>query len=404
MRFRRQPEQVEDRSLSRESLPTQMLATTAAGTSVSVRGSLALADVYSCVRLLSDVCSTLPLKVYRRTGTSRQQVHNATDALLQNPAPGVTMSQLVAGMVAHYSLWGEVFVGLIRDGGEVQQIELLAPDRVLVQLVNGEPVYQYSAPLGQIFFGLTRRDVVHCRGMSLDGLRGASPIALCRNALGLSAALSQEAESFACNSSTPHGILTVPGGAGAQESAENLAAAWRERHRGSAKAGTVAVLSGDVGFTPISMSRRDAEYVASRELSTREIARLWRIPPSLINADSAGGLTYATVELEGLSLARYTLAPILSGLEQALSSVPDLFPPDFFCEFDLTGLLRGDSAGRAAFYAAGISSGWLMPNEARRMEGLGPLPPGYQPPSAAGLAPLASSLDRESLAAGVRND
>jgi len=200
-------------------------------------------------------------------------------------------------------------------------------------------------------------------------------------------------------------LLTVPAGAGAQESAENLANAWRDRHRGSSKAGTVGVLIGDVGFTPLSMSRRDAEYIASRELSTREICRIFRVPASLVLAESGSSLTYATSETEALGFTKWTLQPVLSAFEQSISSVKDLFPgPDFFCEFDLTGLLRGDSAGRAAFYAAGISSGWLTPDEARQMEGLGPLPPGYKPPSAAGLAPLASSLDRESLAAGVRND
>src|SRR5947209_3800156 len=95
-RWWRRRERVEDRALSRESLPTQMLATTAAGSSVSVRGALQLADVYSCVRLLADVASTLPLKVYRQTGTSRQVVHNATHELLRSRAPGVTQSQLVA--------------------------------------------------------------------------------------------------------------------------------------------------------------------------------------------------------------------------------------------------------------------------------------------------------------------
>lgn len=42
----------------------------------------------------------------------------------------------------------------------------------------------------------------------------------------------------------------------------------------------------------------------------------------------------------------------------------------YFAEHQVEGLLRGDSANRAAFYSSGIASGWMLPSEARRLENL----------------------------------
>ena len=36
----------------------------------------------------------------------------------------------------------------------------------------------------------------------------------------------------------------------------------------------------------------------------------------------------------------------------------------------MEGLLRGDSANRAAFYSSGIADGWMLKSEARKLENL----------------------------------
>jgi hypothetical protein len=42
-------------------------------------------------------------------------------------------------------------------------------------------------------------------------------------------------------------------------------------------------------------------------------------------------------------------------------------------KFNVAALLRGDAASRSAYYASGITNGWLTRNEARAMEYLNPL-------------------------------
>ena len=47
-------------------------------------------------------------------------------------------------------------------------------------------------------------------------------------------------------------------------------------------------------------------------------------------------------------------------------------------EFNLEGLLRADSASRAAFYNAGLQNGWFTINEVRALENMPPLDGGDQ--------------------------
>ena len=42
----------------------------------------------------------------------------------------------------------------------------------------------------------------------------------------------------------------------------------------------------------------------------------------------------------------------------------------YFAEHQVEGLLRGDSANRAAFYSSGIADGWMLKSEARKLENL----------------------------------
>jgi phage portal protein BeeE len=39
-------------------------------------------------------------------------------------------------------------------------------------------------------------------------------------------------------------------------------------------------------------------------------------------------------------------------------------------EHSVEGLLRGDAKNRAEFYKSGIEAGWLLPEEARKLENL----------------------------------
>ena len=128
-----------------------------------------------------------------------------------------------------------------------------ARQRDQVELRGQRIVYTLDTLHGRTEHG--PEDILHVKAMSLDGLRGLSPVTQCRVALGLSSSLQESARQFFDNGSKPSGILTRRGQQ--PRSASNVSRrSGHERHAGVENMHRVAVLAGDVKFTPDRLQRR----------------------------------------------------------------------------------------------------------------------------------------------------
>jgi HK97 family phage portal protein len=363
--------------MTRNDVPDMLMGPVLAGVPVTHETALRLVDVLACVRLLAESASVLPLLLYRREADRRDRLEDhPLSRLLRLPAPATTQANLVAQTVGSLAARGNAFWGLFRDAdGALAQVAVLPVDRVKVDLqAGGQPRYVLTDDHGRQTTHGTR-DILHFKGLSTDGRMGLSPIAQCREALGLATALQQSASALHGNGSLPQGVLSVVNaGPGAQDQVDSLAHDFEARHKGSEKRGRVAVLSGDVTFHALSLSPSDAELVAQRKLSTTEVARLFRVPPSLIAAESGNSLTYTNSELEGINFMRFSLQPWLTVVEQGVSSHPDLTPAGCWWEFNVDAMLRPDSKTRADVYALALDpeKGWMTRDEVRALERLNP--------------------------------
>jgi HK97 family phage portal protein len=122
-------------------------------------------------------------------------------------------------MMNHLLLWGNAYAQIIRNGqGQIIGLYPLMPDRMDVnQAHNGELYYTYTRNYDdyqakdeskQVI--LLSDEVLHIAGLGFDGLIGYSPIAMAKNAIGLSLAAEQYGSTFFKNDATPGGILEHP--------------------------------------------------------------------------------------------------------------------------------------------------------------------------------------------------
>lgn len=342
------------------------------GERLSVERALGLADVFACVRVLAESAASLPLHTYRRTDAGRERVSTGRLAeLLERPAPGVTTSSFIGTVMAHLLLHGNCYVGKYRDeAGRIAQLGPLDPRQIRVELVRGVPVYELHRD------GRTTRhgpdDVLHVRAaLSTDGTLGLSPIGAVRDALTHADALAGQARSFARNAARPSGVIKLAGTA-THEQVEALKAAFTARHGGPDGAGGVAVVQGELDWQALSLSLVDAQFIEQRQLSTAEIARIFRVPPWMIGAPAGDSLTYSNTEQQGAAFVTFSLRPWLVAIEQALSADRDLSPSPLYAEFALDGLLRADAKTRAEVYRLALDpvAGWMSREEVRQLENL----------------------------------
>lgn len=365
----------EDRALTRQNLPAVMLQSPPGG-SVTPTTALAIGDAYACVRVLADAAASVPLIAYRRTSQGRERVESGRLVdLLRRPGPATTQANLIGQLVAHLNLHGNGFIGKYRKGDQVEQLGLLAPDRVEVELKAGRPVYTLTGPQGQRSTH-GPEDIVHVKGISIDGVLGLSPVRQARVVLGLSGQLAEQARSFFANDARPSGILKVTEHGGADD-LKTLRDVWEGKHQGAENAGRIAVFSGDtVEFTAVGMPLDDAQFLEQRKLSAVEVARIFRVPPWLIGADTGDSLTYSNAESQNLAFVTHSLRPWLVQIEQAITADPDLVAGRQYVEFLLDSLLRADSKTRADVYEKALSpdTGWMTRAEVRERENLPPEP------------------------------
>src|SRR4051794_8981988 len=98
--FRRHRE--EDRTLSRETrtLPSVFLPDPTAP-SIGTHAAMRVADVFACVRVLSESAASLPLVAYRRTTAGRVRAGGRVQELIDAPAPATTTAGFVGQVMTH---------------------------------------------------------------------------------------------------------------------------------------------------------------------------------------------------------------------------------------------------------------------------------------------------------------
>lgn len=355
---------------------------TTAGKAVNERSSMQVTAVYSCVRILSEAVATLPLHLYRYTseGSKERAVDHPLYFLLHNePNPEMTSFIFRETLMSHLLLYGNAYAQIIRNGkGDVVALYPLMPNRMTVDRDSKGALYysyQTSQEDARTMKGATvilkPRDVLHIPGLGFDGLVGYSPIAMAKNAVGISIACEEYGARFFANGATPGGILEHPG---IVKDPDRVRESWQAAFGGSGNSNKVAVLEEGMKYTPISIAPEEAQFLETRKFQIDEIARIFRIPPHMVgDLDKS---SFNNIEQQSLEFVKYTLDPWVSRWEQAMDRA--LLKPEekneYFLKFNVDGLLRGDYMSRMQGYAVGRQNGWLSANDIRQLENMDMIP------------------------------
>ena len=353
------------------------------GKLVTERSSMQMTAVYACVRVLAEAVAGLPLHLYRYTdeGSKEKAVDHPLYFLLHDePNPEMTSFVFRETAMTHLLLWGNSFSQIIRNGkGEVVALYPLMPNRMTVDRDDkGRLYYEYQvsqddAPVNgkKSSVILLPSDVLHIPGLGFDGLVGYSPIAMAKNAIGMSIACEEYGAKFFANGATPGGILEHPG---TLKDPAKVRESWESAFGGSANSNRVAVLEEGMKYTPISISPNEAQFLETRKFQLDEIARIFRVPPHMIG--DLEHATFSNIEEQSLEFVKYTLDPWLTRWEQGMGRAL-LLPEEksrYFVKFNVDGLLRGDYESRMNGYSVGIQNGFMCPNDVRELENMDMIP------------------------------
>ena len=352
------------------------------GKNVNERSAMQMTAVYACVRILSESIAGLPVHLYQYVDSGSKQKalgHPLYRLLHDEPNPEMTSFVFRETLMTHLLLWGNAYAQIIRNGkGQVVALYPLMPNRMSVDRDDkGHLFYQYqmqdsdapTAKSGTVILKPT--DVLHVPGLGFDGLVGYSPIAMAKNAIGLSIATEEYGAKFFANGATPSGILEYPG---TVKNPEAIRESWNAGFGGSSNAHKVAVLEEGMKYTPIAISPNEAQFLETRKFQIDEIARIFRVPPHMVGDLEKS--SFSNIEQQSLEFVKYTLEPWIVRWEQSLNRalLSETEKAAYFVKFNVDGLLRGDYQSRMNGYATARQNGWMSANDIRELENLDLIP------------------------------
>jgi HK97 family phage portal protein len=347
---------------------------TSAGVTISPSTALEVGAYYACLRLISGDVAKLPLWVYRRLpgdeGKERRPSHPVSRLIHDefNPTTAAftgreTLTQWAMGM-------GNGVALIERDASQnPTALWPIHPSRIRVEQDDKDPrAYWYEwrrddATTAVLF----PSEVLHLRGMG-DGLWGFSVAQMAARTLGLATGTEEYASGFLGNGAWSSGYLSHPKALN-EKALKNLRDSVAERHQGVSNAFRPMVLEEGMTWQQATVPPEDAQLLETRKFEVEEIARWFGVPPHKIGHLERA--TFSNIEHQAIDYVNSALMPWLIRWEQEIKR--KLFGQragNLFAEHNVTALLRGDSAARAAYYKEMVFTGVYTPNEVRAFENM----------------------------------
>lgn len=355
--------------------------------------ALQLSTVFACVRLISNAIATMPLFLYERTETNGRETRRVArenplyTLLHDSPNADMTSFEFRRCLSIRLLTWGNFYALKSRDRrGRLVALDPLDPALMTVQrTLDGAVTYIYADPRGQVRFD--ENDIWHVKDFSEDGLIGLSRIAIgARSILGASN-LAKASSELNGKNLKPDAVLSTK-----EILTKDQRAQMKDKLMGSVFGSDThrMMLLEATDYKQLTINPRDAQLIEQTNASVEDLCRWFGVPPAKIGHGTAVSNWGTGREQQNLGFLQEVLDPDLVMIEQSIAK--SLLTPveriRYFAEFGREGLLRMDSASRAAFYSTMTQNAIYTSNFCRALENLEPLPGGDELRVQSNMVPL----------------
>ena len=352
---------------------------TASGVSVSNDTAMRQATVYSCVNVLSRAIGTLPCHLMKIDGRNRIKAtdDNLYYLLHDQPNEWMTAPEFWGMAMNHLSLRGNFFA--LKNRG----LSLTGPVRELIPLAPGvvhevkqdekyRLTYVLKYPDGTLK-NVPQSEIMHIRGMTVNGFMGVNPIQYIRESIALGLA-SEEFGARYFGSGTHPGMIVEHPKKLSPEGHSNLQAALTETYSGLGKSHRLMLLQEGMKYQKVAIDPKDSQFIELRKYQKAEIVDIFFGMPLTVISSEDKTPTYASAEQFSIGFIVYALMPWIVAIEKAISR--DLIPRDkretLYAKFVAQGLQRGSFKEQMDAFAVAIDKCILSPNECRDLLDMNP--------------------------------
>lgn len=334
--------------------------------------ALSIATVYRCVNLLCDSVAVLPCQYMRlKDGIFVPDLNSRLHYLLTvQPDSAMSAYDFWRQVVQSLLLEGNAYIVPVYNTASLEIERLVLCGRGTVSHDTSNDLYTVNDVLNGVSGTFTEEEIVHIKGMSVDGKSGVSVLTYARLTSQIATTGDQETLNRFANGGNVRGIVSndtsVRGFGEYQDeqltkTAEDIDARFQNGER-------IVSLPGQVDFKQLSLSSTDMQFLESRKFTVREICRFFGVHPSFVFDDTSNN--YKSAEMANVAFLNNTLNPILRKIECELLRklvAPSLAGKRRFV-FNRQSLYACDLESRAKYWQQVIAAGLYTVNELRREE------------------------------------
>lgn len=338
---------------------------------VTQHGIMGLSAVWRCVRLVSESIGSLPFDIFERVPGQDDRI--ADDLTLQGLVHDTPDGERTA-----FTFWQCVVAAMLLRGVAYAEIGRGTQNQIVrLDWRSPDDVTRNADKTGWLYKGRTipNEDMFRVLAFSFNGEDPVSAIEY--GCMLWNSALS--AETAAANHFR-NGLMSTIYFKMKEVLKEHQRTEFRDNYKkeigGALNAGNPPLLEGGMEAAPLGVNPKDAQLLDSRKWSIEEICRWFGVLPFMIGHASQGQTNWGSgIEQQMIGFLTFSLRPLVVAIEQSakLKFFDAVQRKRFYMRCALEGLLRADSASRAAFYASALQNGWMNRDTVCKLEKL-PMP------------------------------
>lgn len=334
------------------------------------------ATFFTCLRILSDTVSKLPLKLYleSESGTEVQRTHYLHNLMKLRPNLNMSSSDFWKMVEFQRNYYGHsVAVISTMPNGKIDGIHPLDMNHVEIWMDDAAVIgkdkkiwYVYKTEKKDYKF--RHDEVLHFKGMTRNGIQGMAVKDYLKTSIENLQYGSDYVNKYFKGGLTAKGVLQYTGHI-EPEAVQRVKQRFEKMANGMDNVGKILPVPPEYKFEALDVNMADSQFLEINNLTIRQIAAGFGIKQHQIN--DLSGAKFNNVTQQNEEFYRDTLQSILNMYEQEMTykllTSEEIEKGSFF-RFNVDSILRTDLKTRYESYKIAIEGGFLTANEAREKE------------------------------------
>lgn len=373
-----------------------LLPTPATGVQYSEALALTSATAYACSRARAETLASLPSIVYQQVSETIRRRARGTDPwhlLYDDPNPFMDSTCFYELMNTRQVNRGNGFAEIERDNAD-NPIYLwpIHPSRVLARTeFDGSRWRLYwdvmtdvrdPSESSYVMHRVEDRNMLNVCNFGGNGVIAPGVIDMQRDEISLDLTTRQYGATFFKNGGKPTAVIEYPSYIDDDDQRREFRADMNSVLKGSENWHGVPIMWNNAKYKEIQVDPERAQFLETRQFSARQLCRVWNVPPAIVQIFD--DYKFNTVDAMIMQFVLTAVRPDAVRMERAISRkvlsyrdergrLQSAFNGEYFLEFLLEGLLRGDTKKQAETMEIKRRNGIVNANQWRAMDNENPI-------------------------------